>query len=131
MEAITEVVCGIISYQGKILATRLAPHRKHAGQYEFPGGKVEDREELEEALARELKEELGISVQVHHHFHTVEVENGDNSLQLHAFFCTAVSNHLALTDHDEGLWMDVQDLPKLDWVKADRELVEMLTQGNI
>lgn len=127
MEPITEVVCGIVTYQGRILATRLAPHRKNAGQYEFPGGKVEDREEMEEALARELKEELGISVQVHHHFHTIE----GNGFQLHAFFCTAVTDQLTLTDHDEALWLEPHQLKDLPFVQADRELVDKLNKGDI
>ncbi len=121
-DPITEVVCGIVQYQGRILATRLAPHRRNAGRYEFPGGKVEAREELEEALHRELKEELGIEVAVGRHFHTVEA----GRLVLHAFFCTCVTDKVVLVDHDEARWLELSELSTLDWVEMDKGLVEKL-----
>lgn len=121
-DPITEVVCGIVQHQGRILAARLAQHRRHAGRYEFPGGKVEAREELEEALHRELKEELGLEVAVGAHFHTAEAGH----LVLHAFFCTCVTTDLVLTDHDEALWLRPDELGSLDWVELDRGIVERL-----
>lgn len=127
MEPITEVVCGIVTCQGRVLATRLARHRKNAGLYEFPGGKVEGREELEEALTRELKEELGIEVTVHHHFHTVELP----SLNLHAFFCSASTDKVTLSDHDDAQWLEPGKLSNLPFVDADQVLVEKLIKGDI
>lgn len=126
-----EVVCGVIlDGNGKLLACRRAACRHLGGLWEFPGGKVEDGEAPEKALARELLEELGISVEVRAKMDAVvEWTDGEVSIRLTAFRCGIIEGEPVALEHEEIRWCGMQELPELDWAEADVPIVaELLAQ---
>lgn len=123
-----EVVCGIIrNPDGKILACRRGFERHLGGLWEFPGGKVDAGETAEAALARELHEELGITVRVGKPLAaTVEWTDGAVSIRLRGFFCEIIEGAPHAHEHEEIRWCESSELPNLDWAEADLPLVEEL-----
>lgn len=119
-----EVVCGIIvNDEKKVFAARRAEHKPHAGYWEFPGGKLQAAESPEQALQRELKEELGADAKVQEHLHTVSWKNKTGSFDLKAFITSLNSESLELTDHDEHGWFTVDELNELELMVADIALL--------
>lgn len=123
-----EVVCGIIeNAEGKILACRRGLERHLGGLWEFPGGKIDAGETAEAALARELHEELGITVRVGKSLvATVEWTDGAVSIRLRGFFCEIIEGVPHAHEHEEIRWCEPTELPDLDWAEADLPLVEEL-----
>jgi 8-oxo-dGTP diphosphatase len=126
-----EVVCGIIkSPNGKILACRRGLNRHLGGLWEFPGGKVDPGETPQEALARELLEELGITVSVGEPLTAVvEWTDGAVSIRLSGFFCEIIQGEPVAHEHEEIRWCEAADLRGLEWANADIPLVDELADG--
>ena len=125
-----EVVCGVIlDGSGRALACRRAAGRHLGGLWEFPGGKVEEGEMPEKALARELREELGISVEVGGKMDAVvEWTDGDVSIRLTAFRCRIIEGEPVALEHEEIRWCDAGELAMLDWAEADLPILSELRQ---
>jgi 8-oxo-dGTP diphosphatase len=125
-----EVVCGIIkNSSGEFLACRRGLERHLGGLWEFPGGKVDAGETPEAALARELREELGIRVRVGKPLSAVvEWTDGGVSIRLRGFFCEIIEGVPFAHEHEEIRWCKTAELSLLDWAEADILLVEELTQ---
>ena len=123
-----EVVCGIIkNSSGKILACRRGLDRHLGGLWEFPGGKVDAGETPEAALARELHEELSITVRVGNPLAAiVEWTDGAVSIRLRGFFCEILQGSPYAHEHEEIRWCEPTELPNLDWAEADVPLVQEL-----
>ncbi len=123
-----EVVCGIIkNSSGNFLACRRGLERHLGGLWEFPGGKIDAGETAEVALARELHEELGITVRVGEPLAaTVEWTDGAVSIRLRGFFCEIIEGVPHAHEHEEIRWCEPSELPDLDWAEADVPLVEEL-----
>ncbi len=126
-----EVVCGIIkNSSGQILACRRGLERHLGGLWEFPGGKVDAEETPEVALARELHEELGITVRVGEPLSAiVEWTDGAVSIRLRGFFCEVTEGTPHAHEHEEIRWCEPSELSDLDWAEADVPLVEELLNG--
>lgn len=117
------VVAAVIVRDGAVLACRRAAHKDAAGRWEFPGGKVEAGETPEEALRRELREELGVAVQVG----ALLDRTATGSVEL-ACYAVALAGPAptASTDHDALEWRATDDLGGLEWADADRPVVALL-----
>lgn len=126
-----EVVCGIIKNpEGKILACRRGLDRHLGGLWEFPGGKIDAGETPEAALARELHEELGITVGVGKPLSAiVEWTDGAVSIRLRGYFCEITDGTPHPHEHDEIRWCAISELPLLDWAEADLPLVGELSRS--
>lgn len=124
----TEVVCGVIrNKEGKVLACRRAADRHLGGLWEFPGGKVEEGEDPRAALARELLEELGIVVNVGNRFDSVvEWTDGVVRIRLSGFLCEILEGKAEPLEHDEIRWCERDQLPVLDWARADLPILDEL-----
>ena len=123
-----KVVAAIIEDAGKILACRRAPHKAAAGEWEFPGGKVEASESPEAALIREIKEELGVDIKILRHFDTSTTTVNDTEIELSCFVCELVGPRpTSSTDHDLLNWLAEHELSKLNWAKPDLPAVKRLT----
>ncbi|ACU04618.1 (deoxy)nucleoside triphosphate pyrophosphohydrolase [Pedobacter heparinus] len=122
------VAAAIIFRENKVLIARRAAHKHLAGYWEFPGGKIEPREEPEACLVRELAEELMIIIQVKHHIMDHIHNYGNFTITLKAYSCTFVSGEIILTDHDEVLWVNVDDLPSYHLAPADVPIANRLMQ---
>jgi len=129
----TEVVCGVIKdSEGRVLACRRGEGRHLAGLWEFPGGKVDREEGPEEALVRELEEELGISVEVGERLEAVvEWTDGKVSIRLTGYWCEISDAEPMALEHAEVRWCDVSELADLEWAEADLPLVAEILKSKI
>ena len=124
-----QVTCAIIIHNERVLAARRARHKHMGGYWELPGGKIEAGETPEESLAREVSEEMGITVEVGGHFYTNQHDYGDKQIILMAYLCNWSGGHLTLTDHDAIEWCTSQDLKNLNWAPADLPIVQVLASA--
>ncbi len=114
------VVAAVIVRDGKVLACRRAPHKSLAGLWEFPGGKVEPGETDEVALAREIREELGIDITVGEFIAESVAPAGETMIHLNAFWAqTSTSGEFASTDHDLMAWLSPASFSEYEWAPAD------------
>ncbi len=131
---IIEVVAAVIKKDGKILATQRG-YGEFKGGCEFPGGKPEVGETKEQALKREIKEELNADIEVNDYICTVEYDYPNFHLTMHTYFSTLLSDNLELVYHDEERlehesmkWLSKDELENVDWLGADIEIVKKLKE---
>lgn len=120
------VTAAIIEKNGLIMAARRKPGLHMAGFWEFPGGKLEEGEQPQACLQRELLEELGITSHIGELLGESLYHYPDKTVLLLGYFTSHVSGDFRLLDHDEIRWLNPADLKDLDWAPADIPLVEML-----
>ena len=125
-----QVVAAIICKDNRIFATQRGSG-EYRGQWEFPGGKVEPGETPEEALIREIKEELDIEISVGKYIHTVEYDYPTFHLSMLCFICKILSGSLVLKEHEEARWLEKNNLYSVDWLPADLEIVSLLERENL
>ena len=121
-----KVVAAIIIHDNKIFATQRG-YGEFKDGWEFPGGKIEPGETPQEALAREIKEELDIEIEVKDFLETVEYDYPEFHLSMDCFFCVIRSGELVLKEHEAAKWLTVETLDSVDWLPADKGLVEGIT----
>ena len=121
-----EVVAGLIREGGKIFATQRG-YGDYRHFWEFPGGKMEPGETRQQALARELKEELAIDVEVGDFLCTVEHDYPTFHLTMHCFFCTIAGGKAPeLQEHEAARWLRHDELGSVNWLPADVKVIEAL-----
>ena len=118
-----KVVAAIIIHENKIFATQRG-YGEFKDGWEFPGGKIEPGETSQEALVREIKEELDIEIEVKDFLETVEYDYPEFHLAMDCFFCSIRSGELVLKEHEAAKWLTVETLDSVDWLPADKGLVE-------
>jgi 8-oxo-dGTP diphosphatase len=123
-----EVVAGVIFWEDQVLCVQRPQNKLHyiSEKFEFPGGKIEGDETKEEALHRELMEELNISPKIKSFFLTVVHEYPDFELTMHSFVCEVESKELTLHEHIDQKWLKINELSSLDWAAADIPIVDKL-----
>lgn len=121
----TNVVAAIIEKEGKMLATQRG-YGDYKDWWEFPGGKIELGETPQEALAREIREELHADVKVGDLFYTVEYDYPKFHLIMQCYLCEFVSDGYELTEHEDARWLGVDDIDSVKWLPSDIEVVEKL-----
>ena len=115
-----QVVCAmIVRYDGKVLVCRRGAGRTLAGLWEFPGGKIEDGERAEDALRREIREELGVEIAVGEERPVVDWDYDDLRLRLLPFVCRLVQGEPQALEHAELRWCGGGEFFTLDWAPAD------------
>ena len=120
-----EVVAGIIKSGKKIFATERG-YGEFKGFWEFPGGKIEANETREQALVRELKEELAVEIKVENFLCTINYDYPSFHLTMHCFYCSIVKGELTLLEHQSAKWLKVNELDSVKWLPADIEVIEIL-----
>ena len=125
-----EVVCAIIKKDDKYFCCQRGPGRALAYKWEFPGGKIEFNETKEEALVREIKEELYSDIKV---IRFIGISNHDYvelekpfSITMYAYLCELVSGDLELTEHVESKWVTFEEMKCMDFAAADIPLIKKI-----
>jgi len=123
-----EVVAAVIIDNKKILCVQRGMNKYDyiSYKYEFPGGKPEKGETPEQALKREIQEELKMDIQINYPFLTVHHDYPDFRITLQAFICSSENRELTLTEHIDAKWMDADLLATLDWAEADIAVVDKI-----
>ena len=125
-----EVSAAIITNGKEVLCFRkgFSKHDYLSCKFEFPGGKIEPNESPQEALVRELSEELVLHCQSSQlqPFHTLMHEYADFSVRIHYFFLYSENPNYVLKEHTEAKWCSTDTIGTLDWADADREAVTKL-----
>ena len=113
-----EVVAAIIRKDDKIFATQRG-YGDFKDWWEFPGGKMEVGESPEEALKREIREELSTEISVDEYICTVEYDYPKFHLKMHCYFCSLVTEALHLNEHEAARWLENDELDSVKWLPAD------------
>ncbi|MDA8819282.1 (deoxy)nucleoside triphosphate pyrophosphohydrolase [Schleiferiaceae bacterium] len=124
-----KVVAAVIIQDGKVLCVQRPKHTKEyiSLKWEFPGGKVEVGENREEALVREIQEELAAEIHELQFLMTVEHSYPDFHLTMHAYSCTLKTGEISLREHVDMKWLATEELNQLDWAEADVPVVKQLS----
>lgn len=122
---IVNVSAAAIVQDNKVLATRRG-YGAYKDWWEFPGGKLEDGESPEDALIREIREELNVEISVGKLLRTVEYDYPGFHLVMHCFLCSIRSGVLTLNEHEDARWLSVSELGSVAWLPADLLLLEDL-----
>ena len=120
------VVCAVIVNKGRIFACQRG-YGEWKDWWEFPGGKIEPGESPEEALLREIREELAIDIVIDRHLTTVDYDYPDFHLTMHCYIChlkDAIQPHLL--EHEAARWLGRDELEEVKWLPADVEVVKAL-----
>lgn len=120
-----EVVAAIIEHEGKYLATQRG-YGDYKGQWEYPGGKIEPGEACEEALIREIREELCMEIVPERWLCTTEHDYPTFHLTMHCYLCRIAEGTPQLTEHLAARWLAPEELHSVEWLPADVEVVKKL-----
>lgn len=122
-----EVVAAIIIRGGSVFATQRG-YGDWKGWWEFPGGKIEPGESPQEALVREIREELDAEISVGELLETVEWDYPDFHLTMHCFICSLLSESLHLNEHEAATWLNLENLRSMKWLPADEILLDKIAE---
>ena len=122
-----EVVAAIIQQENRIFATQRG-YGEWKDWWEFPGGKMEIGEAPEEALKREIREELSTEISIDELLCTVEYDYPKFHLTLHCYLCSLLQKTLYLNEHEAARWLTKEELNNVKWLPADLEVIELLSR---
>ena len=122
------VVAAVIRKDNRIFATQRG-YGEFKDGWEFPGGKIEPGETPQEALVREIREELETEIRVGDLIDTIEYDYPTFHLSMDCFWCEIVEGSLELKEHEAAKWLDRESLYTVDWLPADVGLVEKIRKG--
>lgn len=122
---IIKVVAAIMIDNGRVFATQRG-YGEFKDGWEFPGGKVELEETPQEALVREIKEELNSVIEVGELLDTVEYDYPEFHLSMDCFICKVKAGDLELKEHEDARWLTTETLDSVDWLPADLGLIQKI-----
>jgi 8-oxo-dGTP diphosphatase len=121
-----KVTAALIPSQGRLFVAQRPPWKRFGLLWEFPGGKVEPGEGLEQSLIREIREELCLDIKVRGLFRTICQQDLEPPIDLHAYWCEISGGTLCLSEHVAFMWVNVSELKQMNFTKADRLLIPFL-----
>lgn len=124
------VVGAVFTSENSVLAFRRSPERSAGGRWEFPGGKVEPDESPEDALQRELLEELGLRVTVGPLIDRSSTLVGENTIDLACYYVGSDDVPSTSSDHDKIIWQPYDKILDLDWAEPDLPTIELLLKSH-
>ncbi len=121
-----DVVAAIIINDNKYFIAQ-RNRNKHLGLFwEFPGGKVEHNETYEEALKREIKEELNIDILINYKLGKENYKDYKIDIELHYFICSYIKGDLKLVEHEDSAWVKKEELRKYKFAEGDSDIISLL-----
>ena len=123
-----KVVAAVIRDQNRIFATQRG-YGEFKDGWEFPGGKVEPGESPQEALVREIREELDAEIKVGELIDTVEYDYPAFHLSMDCFWAEVIAGNLILKEHEAARWLNCEQLDSVNWLPADQSLIESCKKG--
>ena len=122
----TNVVAAIITQNNTYLIVQRNKN-KHLGlKWEFPGGKVNDNESFEEALSREIKEELNVEINIQRKFAEEKYKDEKIDIVLHYYLCSLKSGTIKLNEHENLAWVEKKDFAQYDFAEGDGNMLSLL-----
>ena len=120
-----EVAAAIIVKDNRIFATQRG-YGEFKDGWEVPGGKIEPGESAQEALVREIREELDVDIRVGKLLETVEYDYPEFHLTMHCFICELLSEEIVLKEHEDARWLKKDELDSVPWLPADITIIEKI-----
>ena len=130
IKVVAAVICDSLENTTKIFATARG-YGEFKGKWEFPGGKVEPGETLQQALVREIQEELTVKIEVGELIDTIEYDYPAFHLSMDCFWCNIVDGEIILKEAEAAKWLGKDELFNVDWLPADIALIEKLQNSLI
>ena len=127
VRVVAAVICDSLEKKTKFFATARG-YGEYKGWWEFPGGKIEGGETPEQALIREIREELTAEISVGELIKTVEYDYPSFHLSMDCFWAEVISGQLELKEAEEARWLSKEELLNVKWLPADWELIEFIRQ---
>ncbi len=128
MKRIEVVAAVVIDGQGRVFATQRG-YGDWKDWWEFPGGKMEAGETPQEALRREIREELDAEIEIGELLRTVDYDYPDFHLTMHCFRCRLADGHVSLLEHEAARWLMPDQLKSVRWLPADEEIIDDLSEA--
>ena len=128
IKVVAAVICDNMKEKNKIFATARG-YGELKGGWEFPGGKIEAGETPQEALKREIMEELDTEISVGELIDTIEYDYPTFHLSMDRFWCEVIKGNLVLKEAEDAKWLKKNELDKVDWLPADVELIGKIGMG--
>ena len=128
VKVVAAVICDSITEKRSIFATARG-YGEFKGQWEFPGGKIEEGETPQQALTREIHEELDTKISVGGLIGTVEYDYPTFHLSMDCFWCEVVDGELKLLEAEDARWLSKENLYSVQWLPADITLIEKIEQN--
>lgn len=125
IKVVAAVICDSLENMTKIFATARG-YGEFKGQWEFPGGKIDVGETSQQALIREIQEELNVKIEVGELIDTIEYDYPTFHLSMDCFWCVVVDGEIILKEAEAAKWLGIDELYSVDWLPADIVLIEKL-----
>ena len=120
-----KVVAAIIQRDGAYFATQRG-YGEFESMWEFPGGKIEPGESSEDALKREIQEELGVDIAIENILCTTEYDYPSFHLTMHCYLCSIASGEIELREHKSARWLRPEELGSVEWLPANKDVISRL-----
>ena len=120
------VAAAIITKENKYFIAKRNKNKHLGGFYEFPGGKQDDNETLQETVIREIKEELNVYVSVGKKLCEEHYRDEKFNVHLHYFFCTIISGDIVLKEHEDSAWVSKEEFQNYAFAEGDKDIISLL-----